>query len=76
MNNTPQYYSLEAEVKRVSNNLKNLTKLVHDYGLPKKPKYMLEEIAFLERELEYLKEERSKRYNNKAARHQIVFMGV
>ena len=76
MNNEPKYYSLEAEAKRVSNNLKNLTKLVNDYGLPKKPKYMLEEVAFLERELEFLKEETRKRYSNKSAPHQLAFISA
>lgn len=74
MNNLPKYYSLEAEVKRVSNNLKHLTKLVHDYGLPNKPQYMLEEIAFLEKELKFLNEKRSRKYNNKAAHHQMAFI--
>ena len=73
MNNEPKYYSLESEVKRVSNNLTILTKLVNDYGLPKKPKHMLEEVAFLERELKYLKEEINKRYHNKSAPHQLAF---
>ena len=76
MNNEPKYYSLDAEVKRVSNNSKNLTKLVNDYGLPKKPKYKLEEVAFLERELKFLKEEISKRYNNKSVHHQLAFISA
>ena len=66
MNNVPKYYSLEAEENRVSKNLINLTKLVDEYGLPKKPEYILEEIAFLERELKFLKDERSKRYYKKS----------
>ena len=74
MNNLPRYYSLEAEVKRVSNNLQNITKLVYDYGLPEKPRHMIEEITFLERELKFLNEERSKKYHNKVAHHQMAFI--
>ena len=68
-----KYYSIEAEVNRVSNNIKNLTDLIDEYGLPKKPMYLVEEISFLERELEFLKEERVKRYKNETVYHEMAF---
>ncbi|MCP4078246.1 MAG: hypothetical protein GY744_18930 [Gammaproteobacteria bacterium] len=74
MNNVPKYYSLEAEERRVSNNLKNLIQLLDDYGLPKKPEYMLEEIAFLEKELKFLKEESTKRYHDKSTFQEEAFI--
>ena len=76
MNHSPIYYSLEAEEVRVSNNLKNLSKLVDDYGLPNKPEYLLEEIAFLERELKYIKEERDKRCNKIHASIKMAFVSA
>ncbi len=76
MNNEPKYYSLEAEVKRVENNLNTLKKLANDYGLPKKPEYMIKEIAFLEQELKFLKDEISKRYKNKSVTHQLAFINA
>ena len=76
MNNSSKYYSLAAEVKRVSNNLKYLKELVSDYGLPKNPKHMIEEVAFLEQELEHLNEERSKRYNNNVAHQQLSYISA
>lgn len=70
MNQVPRYYSLEAEEKRVFNNLVELNKLVDDYGLPEKPAYLQEEIAFLQRELEFLKQEKNKKYaDNTSYRH-------
>ena len=76
MNHSPIYYSLEAEETRVSSNLKNLSKLIDDFGLPSKPKYLLEEIAFLERELKYLKEERNRRSNKTDTTIKMAFVSA
>ncbi len=76
MNDVPKYYSLEAEEIRVSKNLKNLIKLLDEYGLPKKPDYILEEIAFMERELKYLKEERCNRYYKKSEHPELAFINA
>lgn len=76
MNHSCIYYSLEAEERRVSNNLKNLSKLLEEYGLPNKPRHMLEEIAFLEREIKFLNEEIRSRNNKQAALNEMVLISA